>query len=123
MNCVAQTGGEVVEPAVDGKVRRGVSLSMLAQLEMVALAVLYVGTASAQSMPWEGGLCTIITSMLGKTSFCLAVGAFFGCGAMLIWGEELTGFTKKLLGVGMGVGVMVGGASLYQLFSKSGITC
>ena len=109
----------------------GWSLSRLAKVETVLLLVLYAGAALAQStssgssttMPWDTGLCDVANALLGKTSFCLALAGFFGCGGALIWGEELSGFAKKMLMVVMAVGVMVGGASLYKLLNSSGTTC
>lgn len=80
----------------------------------VLLALLtYTGFALAQdSMPWDGPLCGLQSSLRGPAALAISTIAFFAAGATFLWGEEIAGVSKKLTTIVMAVSILIGGASL-----------
>ncbi len=72
------------------------------------------GTASAAttgggSMPWDGPLQTITDSLTGPVAMAIAIGAFFVAGAILVFGEDMSAFVRRLLMVVIAVCLLVFG--------------
>jgi type IV secretory pathway VirB2 component (pilin) len=74
-------------------------------------------------MPWDTPMCTIANALTGKAAFAIAVAAFFGAGAKMVWGEELTGMTKTLLSVTLAIALLIGGSSAVKMINPAAVTC
>lgn len=83
----------------------------------------YAGAAQAQSLPWEGPLCTFANALTGKTAFALAVIVFFATSVALLWGEEIKGVMKALVVVFMLISVLIGGSAIIRWLWPSVIPC
>ncbi|MCW3587397.1 TrbC/VirB2 family type IV secretion system protein [Burkholderia cenocepacia] len=97
-----------------------------AKIQFVLLVVLYGYAAcsyASGSMPWDDPLCKVANALTGKAAFAIAVASFFGAGAKMVWGEELTGMTKTLLSIVMAISVLIGGASIVRMVNPSAVTC
>lgn len=66
-------------------------------------------TGGGGSMPWDGPLTTIIDSLTGPVAMAIAVGAFFVAGAILVFGEDMSAFVRRLLMVVIAVCLLVFG--------------
>src|ERR1035441_5795294 len=78
---------------------------------VVATAPAFAATAGGTALPWEGPLKTIQDSLTGPVATAIAVIALFAAGAGLVFGDEMSGFVKRVL-----IGVM----SLALLIAGSG---
>lgn len=104
------------------------SISRIAKLQIALLIGLYAYAASSfatanVTMPWDSPMCTIATALTGKAAFAIAVASFFGAGAKMVWGEELTGMTKTLLSIVMAISLLIGGASVVKMINPTAISC
>lgn len=101
-------------------------MNRVAKLQIALLIGLYgfaVSSFASGTMPWDNPMCTIANALTGKAAFAIAVAAFFGAGAKMVWGEELTGVTKTLLGIVMAISILIGGAAIVKVMNPSAITC
>lgn len=79
------------------------------------LADMLPGTASAtttggaSAMPWDGPLQTITDSLTGPVAMAIAIGAFFVAGAILVFGEDMSAFVRRLMMVVIAVCLLVFG--------------
>ena len=83
----------------------------------------YAGMAHAQSLPWEGPLCTFANALTGKTAFTIAVVVFFATGVALVWGEEIKGVMKSLVVALMVISILISGAALIRWLFPAVIPC
>lgn len=90
---------------------------------MLTLLGAYASGAYAQAMPWDGPVCTVANALTGKLAFGISIAAFFGAGASLVWGEELSGIVKKLLTIVVAISILVGGSSIYKLIAGGAPGC
>lgn len=79
---------------------------------MLALPV----SVYAQTMPWEGPICSIAKSFSGPVAVAFVVLAVVLCGALLAFGE-LNGIFKTLLGVAIGGAMAVGAVQWVTMFT------
>lgn len=86
----------------------------LTMLPVVANAATTGGT-----MPWDGPLQTIVNNLTGPVATAVAVGAFFVAGAILVFGEDMSAFVRRLLMAVIAVSLLVFGT---QILSDLGIT-
>jgi type IV secretion system protein VirB2 len=70
-------------------------------------------------MPWDGPLNTIVTNLTGPVATAVAVGAFFVAGAILVFGEDMSAFVRRLLMAVIAVSLLVFGT---KILSALGIT-
>lgn len=90
------------------------SLVGLTLVPVVASAATTGGT-----MPWDGPLQTIVNNLTGPVATAVAVGAFFVAGAILVFGEDMSAFVRRLLMAVIAVSLLVFGT---QILSDLGIT-
>lgn len=83
----------------------------------------YASGVYADAMPWDGPVCTVANALTGKLAFGISIAAFFGAGASLVWGEELSGIVKKLLTIVVAISILVGGSSIYKLIAGGAPGC
>lgn len=70
----------------------------------------HAGTASdstAGALPWEGPLKKIRDSISGPVAFAIALLGIIACGATLIWGGEVSEFTRRIIYVVLVVCIIV----------------
>lgn len=93
--------------------RAGRRALMDAATLMVLGAVFTQASASSISgnMPWDSALQTIITQLTGPVALAIAIGAFFVAGAILVFGEDMSAFVRRLLMVVLAVALLVGGST------------
>jgi type IV secretory pathway VirB2 component (pilin) len=79
----------------------------------------YAGTGP--DMPWDSGLDKIVKNLTGKTALAIGVLAMFAAAAALVFGGEMSEFTRRLILMILAVAVMVSGTSLLNiLFGVTG---
>lgn len=76
-------------------------------------------SGSAQGLPWEGPIEKLRNSLSGPVAFAIALLGIVVCGAMLIWGGEISEFVRRIIMLVLVVSVIVFANSLLtgQLFS------
>ena len=71
-------------------------------------------------MPWESGLSKVKDSITGPTATLLALVAIVGAIAALLWGGDITGFTRTAAFLALGIGVLVMADKLLSaMYAKS----
>jgi type IV secretion system protein VirB2 len=68
-------------------------------------------TSISGNMPWDNALSVIVTQLTGPVALAIAIGAFFVAGAILVFGEDMSAFVRRLLMVVIAVALLVGGSS------------
>src|SRR5881396_1690908 len=72
------------------------------------------------TLPWEGPLHTIATSLTGPVAFSVALIGIFATGATLVWGGEMNEFARRASLLGLIVAVLVFATNI--LSSAFGVT-
>ncbi|MGC9217383.1 TrbC/VirB2 family protein [Acidithiobacillus sp.] len=73
-------------------------------------------------MPWDGPLQTITESLTGPVAMAIAIGAFFVAGAILVFGEDMSAFVRRLLMVVIAVCLLVFGNKFLSAMGITGAT-
>jgi type IV secretion system protein VirB2 len=94
-------------------------------LFMMAFALLSsvpsLASSSGTALPWEAPLTTVKDSLTGPVALAISVCALFACGAVLVFGGEMTEFVKRALYAVVAVSFIVGGSSfMTTVFGFSG---
>lgn len=90
--------------------------AILFSLGEVALAA-----TGGAAMPWEGPLQTIKNSLTGPVAGYIALIAIMICGAILIFGGDISGFARNLVNVVLACAVILGASSIItNLFPAAG---
>ena len=55
------------------------------------------GASSGGGLPWEAPLKKLQESISGPVAFVIALLGIIACGATLIWGGEISEFTKRII--------------------------
>lgn len=89
-----------------------------------ALALTFPGTALAEGdaaagLPYQKGIDTFYKSMTGPVPFIISLMGIVGCGAMLIFGGEISGFMRTMVFIVLVVAVMVQANSIVSLLGGS----
>jgi type IV secretion system protein VirB2 len=74
---------------------------------------------AAQALPYQDGLETLRVSMTGPIPFIISLVGIVACGAMLIFGGEISGFLRTMVFIVLVVSVIVQGSSLIDLLGGS----
>ena len=78
------------------------------------------GATGGTGLPWEGPLCKVVSSLTGVVAMAISIGAIFAAGAALVFGEEMSGFVKRLLAIVVAVAFLIGGGAIVNtLFSAT----
>jgi type IV secretion system protein VirB2 len=72
--------------------------------------------AIAQAMPYEAGLGTFRTSMTGPVPFMISLVGIIGCGAMLVFGGEISGFLRTMVFIVLVVSIIVQASTIVRMF-------
>ncbi|MGC9217496.1 TrbC/VirB2 family protein, partial [Acidithiobacillus sp.] len=79
-------------------------------------------TGGGGGMPWDGPLQTITDSLTGPVAMAIAIGAFFVAGAILVFGEDMSAFVRRLLMVVIAVCLLVFGNKFLSAMGITGAT-
>lgn len=95
-------------------------LPALASVALVALAISYPGVVLATGedddvLPYQKGINVFYESMTGPVPFIISLMGIVGCGAMLIFGGEISGFMRTMIFIVLVVSVIVQAKSLIKL--------
>ncbi|RSV12393.1 conjugal transfer protein TrbC [Sphingomonas sp. ABOLF] len=72
----------------------------------------YAGSSGGGGLPWESPLQTITQSITGPVAFAVSVIGVVAAGAGLIWGGEISGFTRTLIFVVLVIGLIVAATNI-----------
>lgn len=95
---------------------------------MLAIAVigaclapeLALAQAADGALPYESGLRTLRTSLEGPVPFVISLVGIVACGAMLIFGGEISGFMRTMVFIVLVVSVIMQAASIVTLLQGGG---
>jgi type IV secretion system protein VirB2 len=85
-----------------------------AGLTTFAMSQPVFAAGTGQALPWETPLKTIQQSLSGPVAFSIAVIAMAATGGMLVFGGELTEFTRKACMLVLAIAFLVAGQNLIQ---------
>lgn len=73
--------------------------ALAALMAVVVLAAMidpaYASAAGGPGLPWEAPLTTLTNSIRGPVAFAISLLGIIVCGAMLIWGGEISEFMRR----------------------------
>ncbi len=92
--------------------RRMASGTMVALLAALAASPAAASSSGGGGLPWETPLQTITTSITGPVAFAISVIGVVAAGATLIWGGEISGFTRTLIFVVLVIGLIVAATNI-----------
>ena len=73
------------------------------------------------SLPWEGPLQTIATSITGPVAYAISLVGIVVAGAMLVWGGEINEFARRIIMLVLVISLIVFSTQLLStLFNVSG---
>ena len=87
----------------------------------VAAAPAYAATGGS-GLPWETPLTTITTSLTGPVATAVAIIAMFAAGAALVFGDEMSGFVKRILVGVMALSLLIFSSRFLSALGLSGFT-
>jgi type IV secretory pathway VirB2 component (pilin) len=90
--------------------------------DMLPGTALAAGTGGGGGMPWDGPLQDITNSLTGPVAMTIAIGAFFVAGAILVFGEDMSAFVRRLLMVVIAVCLLVFGNKFLSAMGITGAT-
>jgi|SRR5215472_4002283 len=100
---------------------KGMMRRISASLVPVLMSNVMYASTGGGGLPWEGPLQTIQRSLSGPVAFSIAVIAMAAAGGMLVFGGELTEFTRKACMLVLAIAFLVGGTGVMtMLFGVSG---
>jgi len=80
------------------------------------------GAAGGGNLPWETPLTTIQTSLTGPVAFAIFLIAIVAAGATLVWGGEISEFTRRIIFVVLCITVIALAAQTYtQIFAVGAV--
>jgi type IV secretion system protein TrbC len=71
----------------------------------------WAATTGGSALPWESPLTTVKDSLTGPVAGAIAVIALGSAGAAMVFGGEMSDFTRRLCMIVMAISFLVGGAS------------
>jgi type IV secretory pathway VirB2 component (pilin) len=78
--------------------------------------------AAGSGLPWETPLTTITTSLTGPVATAVAIIAMFAAGAALVFGDEMSGFVKRILVGVMALSLLIFSSRFLSVLGLSGFT-
>jgi type IV secretion system protein TrbC len=91
-----------------------IRLCVTITLAMIDLGHAWAGTGP--KMPWDSGLSKLVKNLTGKTALAIGVLAMFSAAAALVFGGEISEFTRRIILMILAVALMVSGTSLLNIF-------
>lgn len=85
-------------------------------------AALAAAAGGGGNLPWETPLQTIQQSITGPVAYAVSLIAIFAAGATLVWGGEISEFTRRIIFVVLVIALMAFAAQVYSsVFSNGAI--
>lgn len=72
------------------------------------------------NLPWETPLQTVMQSMDGPVAYAVSIIAIFAAGATLIWGGEISEFTRRIIFVVLVISLIALATSVYSSVFSNG---
>lgn len=85
---------------------------MAVAVAAVTLPGIVEASSSGASLPWEGPLQTLQRSITGPVAMGISLLGIVVCGAMLIWGGEISEFVRKIIMLVLVIAMIVGASSM-----------
>lgn len=110
----------ILEPeAITVKKQTVLSMTRIVVTCLVLLALPEIAFADEKSLPYQTGLETLQDSFTGTVPFVISLAGIVGCGAMLIFGGEISGFMRTMVFIVLVVAVIVQASSLIGFLKGS----
>lgn len=110
----------IFEPeAITVKKQTILSMTRIVVTCLVLLALPEIAFADEKSLPYQTGLETLQDSFTGTVPFVISLAGIVGCGAMLIFGGEISGFMRTMVFIVLVVAVIVQASSLIGFLKGS----
>lgn len=90
----------------------GIAIFAVMMLSMNAAHAADATAGGGSGLPWEGPLDKLKQSISGPVAFVIALLGIIACGATLIWGGEISEFTRRIIYVVIVVCIIVFANSL-----------
>jgi len=71
-------------------------------------------------LPYEGGLRTFQESLEGPVPFAISLVGIVACGAMLIFGGEISGFMRTMIFIVLVISIIVQAGNVVELMGGTG---
>lgn len=68
---------------------------LVALMVVAALDPAFASAAGGPGLPWEAPLTTLTNSIRGPVAFAISLLGIIVCGALLIWGGEISEFVRR----------------------------
>ena len=72
------------------------------------------------SLPWETPLTTFLNSMKGPVAYAISIIALVAAGGTLLWGGEITEFSRRIIYLILIIAVVALATSLYSSLFTNG---
>lgn len=93
-------------------------------LTVIAILVIFVlpelALAQDGKLPYEGGLKTFQESLEGPVPFAISLVGIVACGAMLIFGGEISGFMRTMVFIVLVISIIVQAKNVVELMGGKG---
>ena len=83
-------------------------------------AALAAAAGGGAGLPWETPLVTIETSITGPVAYAISLIAITSAGATLVWGGEISEFTRRIIFVVLVIGLLAFAAQVYSTIFAAG---
>lgn len=100
--------------------------SLAVAVAVLVVCLVFPGTALAVEdigegggLPYEDGLKSLAASITGPVPFVISLAGIVGCGAMLIFGGEISGFMRTMVFIVLVVAVIVQAGSIVTMMKGS----
>lgn len=80
----------------------------------------HAASSSSGSLPWETPLQTVLTSLDGPVAYAISIIAIVAAGATLVWGGEISEFTRRIIFIVMVISLIALATSVYSTIFTSG---
>lgn len=75
--------------------RLAILVVLVALIVLAALDPAFASAAGGPGLPWEAPLTTLTNSIRGPVAFAISLLGIIVCGALLIWGGEISEFVRR----------------------------
>ena len=98
-----------------------IKLILIVGLYFLCIGVAHAGSSGSSGLPWEAPLDKIVKSLTGPVALGISILGMAAAGCGLVFGGELSDFTKKSVMLVLAISFLVfGGSFLTTVFGISG---
>lgn len=87
---------------------------------MLATKKAHAASSGGGSLPWESPLKTVLNSLDGPVAYAISIIAIVAAGATLVWGGEISEFTRRIIFVVLVISLIALATSVYSSIFTSG---